>query len=351
MKSFKSRVVDFWTVFLKEEETFRVLLENGDHGAFVELLGSHLDTVVDIAFEAGKNAGGTYDLVFTGEGDKTKNFLTSYLVKRAPKELSSTWNFYSTRQKMGVDFGIRMYGVEVSLRDLIVYPTIDTERRKVNVEIYSKKLSGLSKDEKMSLVFICLDSAIGENYTECYVGTIEVLDSKKLLAKHVTLADLYDYIEQGIEAGGWNRFTNPCEIFTGYEVPAREGADRLRDDIRFGYTSNRDTLRLFDDDETWLEPLDRYGITLGFIYYDNTSISGDRLVAVRGVLEDEVQAVIGDSHSAELLGGATGTLNSYVDFIIYDEPEFLTLITTANFSMAGLAYRRFQAESDVTVLR
>ncbi len=350
MESFKTRVNNFWKAFCHEEEGYRRLLDEKRHQELIENLTGHLDEVMPIAFELGKSDTGVYELALTGEGDNTKCFLTNYWVKQAPGELLSTWNFYSARPRSRGNFGIRMLDRDVALEDIFVYPSIQKERAKIDIAVFSKKLAGLDRNEKYSLLFVCLDAAIGETYTECYIGEIEILDSKKLLTKSITMAELYQYIEEAIAANSWNRFENPCEVYSGYQVPPRENPIRLREDILFGGTAGRDTLKLYQNDDTWLTESEKWGVAFGFLFYDNSGVPREKVVEYRAAIEDEVLALLTDSQAAQILGGATGSQNSYIDFILYDEDEFLDIMQAWEGNKQGIRYRNFREEAAVISL-
>lgn len=47
-----------------------------------------------------------------------------------------------------------MYGIEIGENDIEIYPEIENERPKVNIEIYSSKLMDLDEDQRCHALYI-----------------------------------------------------------------------------------------------------------------------------------------------------------------------------------------------------
>lgn len=62
-------------------------------------------------------------------------------------------------------------------------------------------------------------------------------------------------------------------------------------------------------------------MVFGFFFYDNRKVERELTVPFRGEIEDEITANAEDS--GEIIGGATGRMYSYIDFVSYDPEAFL----------------------------
>ena len=348
MPSFKTRVESFWKEFCKEESIYRNLIDDKQFDEVRERVNILVNDL-NLAFEIG-GANSKYDLVLTGEGNKTKCILANYCIKNAPTKLLEKWNFHSTRPRMSEGFSIKMFDTVLASDDFIIYPKVDTQKEKIDIEIYSNKLGKLSKDDKYGVVFVYLDTMIGENYVESYLGEINILNSKKLLAKGINIGDVFQFIEDVITTNKWKKYNNPCEIFSGYQGQPNQESKNLRDDVFVGYTACFDVINHYYSDNEWFEQVEDCGFTYGFLYYNNDGIENDNLVVFRGEIEDKIMALIDGKGIAESIGGATGINNSYIDFVIFDKEEFIENIKGINVELEELCFRRFSNSSNSIVI-
>jgi len=346
--SYKQRVKSFWELFCTEEADFRSLIDEGNHTQAFARLRPMLDLISIGSFElnASKTDDSKYELVMSGEGDLTTIFMISYCMAHTPEEISEKWIFHGTRPRLEGDFGIEMHGISLSAEDFLIYPALNKTNKKVDISIYCSKFKGLSEEKKQELMFIYLDSLIGETYTIAYIGKIDLLGSKKIFKKHITLANLYQYIEEIIKENGWEKINDPCEWGCVYEQKS-EDTEEVRNDIFIGYSNNMDIIRHFYTNKSWFKEILNTGVSFGFLYYDNTEISTERLAEYRGEFEERVVEALQTINVATLIGGGTGIKNSYIDFIIFDEAEFISLITGLNLTEEKFYYRNFIDGSEI----
>lgn len=349
--SFKSRVAKFWESFSEEEAQIREMMDNKAEG---ETLINFVDSILQIAFnkiyfEMGKNDEGKYELILTPEGDRARLMQLHYWLQHAPVQLWDKWNFYSSKPAHGKpSHGIRMYGIEISEDDIVIYPEVDSERSKVNLEIYSAKLMTLDENQRYSMFFIYLDQFVGELYTMEYIGYIDFVE-QELDKSSSKISELKSIIDNRIENDGWPKFDNPCEIYSGYRMePGEEEGWTLREDIFSGYTSCTPLLNDFYGGKTdHFDEAKENGVIFGFVFFENINIPRDNVVNFRGEIEDKIIAEIVPYGIANTLGGATGFHFSYIDFIIYDYEVFISIVkkilSTYNFEEFG--YSDFSGES------
>jgi len=352
MESFKNIVYSFWNTFSYKEAYFQKLIDDLNFLEFRKAINDALNIESDdITFEIGKKENGKYELIMTANGNKISNFMVNYCVKNAPQELKGKWNFYSTRPRMKEINKIKMFEMDFDIEDFIIYPKIYVQYQKIDIEIFSKKILNLSDDEKYNIIFVLLDKVIGENYTEIYIGEIKILNSKKKFLKNINLSDLFQYVENTIADNNWNRYNNPCEVFLGYQLKPKDKINNLRDDIIVGYTANFDLVNHYYSDDNSIKDLEKIGVMIGFLYYDNTDVKRENLVATRSRIEDEIFEMLDGKQVAEIIGGATGSKNSYIDLIIYDMDEFIGIIKDIKIELKELYYSNFYINSPIFLIK
>ena len=349
--SFRNRVAKFWNSFSEEESQIREMMNNKVEG---ETLLNFVDSILQIAFhkiyfEMGINNEGKYELILTPEGNRSRLIQLHYWLQHAPQELWEKWNFYSSKPahaKAGST--LTMYGIEIGENDIEIYPEIENERPKVNIEIYSSKMMDLDEDQRYSMLFIYLDQFIGELYTMEYIGSITFVN-ERTKKQTVKITELRSFINKTIEENSWPKFDNPTEIYTGYRIEPKENSDwTLREDIFSGYTSCSSILNDFYGKKTArFNEAKQDGVIFGFAFFENINVPREDIINFRGEIEDKIVEETVPYGIANTIGGATGFHFSYIDFIIYDYPAFINIVkrilSTYNFEEFG--YSDFSIES------
>lgn len=353
--SFKSKVSKFWESFSEEEGQIREMMDNKVEG---ETLLNFVDSILQIAFtkiyfEMGINNEDKYELILTPEGDRVRLMQLHYWLQYAPQHLWEKWNFYSAKPPHGkAGSTIMMYDIKLEENDIFIYPEIDNDRSKINIEIYSPKLMRLDQNKRYSLFFIYLDQFIGELYTMEYVGYIDFVEDK-LDKESILISDLKSIIDNTIENNSWPKFENPCEIYSGYRMePNEKEGWKLREDIFSGYTSCTPILNeYYNGKSEHFDDAKENGVRFGFLFFENINVPRENIVNFRGNIEDKIMTEIASYGIANSLGGATGFHFSYIDFIIYDYEAFIKTVknvfTGYNFEEAG--YSDFSVKSEPIV--
>jgi len=353
--SFKSRVNKFWKSFSEEEYQIREMMDNKAEG---ETLLNFVDSILQIAFdkiyfEMGINNEGKYELILTPEGDRAKLMQIHYWLQHAPEDLWQRWNFYSSKPgKATSGWKMTMYGVDLSSEDIIIYPEIDSDKNKVNIEIYCPKLMTLEENQRYSMFFIFLDQFIGELYTMEYVGYIDFVESKSD-KKATSIEELQSMIDDNIENNGWPRFDNPCEIYSGYRMEPTENENwTLREDIFSGYTSCTPLLNeYYNGENQHFNEAAENGVRFGFLFFENANVPRENIVNFRGDIEDKIVEQTVPYGIAHSLGGATGFHFSYIDFIIYDHEAFMIIVKEilAGYDFEEKGYADFCKENEPVI--
>lgn len=344
---FKNRVTKFWKSFSEEEYQIREMMDNKVEG---ETLLNFVDSVLQIAFnkvyfEMGMNNEGKYELILTPEGDRTRLMLLHYWLQQAPQHLLKYWNFYSTKPAHGEPGAIiEMFDIRIGEDDITVYPEIDSDKSKINIELYSPKLMELDENNRYSMFFIYLDQFIGELYTMEYIGYIHFVQEKQK-KRTSAIAALKSFIDRAISEYGWPKFDNPCEIYSGYRMePNQDEGWKLREDIFSGYTSCTPLLDdYYNGENKRFDEAKENGVIFGFLFFENINIPRENVVNFRGEIEDKIAATVIPCGIANSLGGATGFHFSYIDFIIYDYETFIPIVKEIVFKqkLEGAGFSNF----------
>lgn len=328
-KSFKERVTKFWQAFATEEAEVRSMMDNKVAG---ETLLDFVNNILSIAFneiyfEMGINEEGKYELILTPEGDKAKLFQLHYWLSMAPPVVWEKWNFYSSKPgNSGFSHQLTMYDLTLHNDDVPIYYSVDTDRRKVDVQIVSPKMMTLEEDNRYSMFFIYLDRCIGEIYTMEYIGYIDFVEEIPLLPV-AYMSNFKDVISNIIADNDWARPENPKGFYSVYRLDPSESKDwKLREDVQIGGTCCIPVINSYlKHDETLFRRFEKDGVVFGFLFFDNTDVPKDSIVHFRGEIEDKIIEITEPRKIAESIGGATGVHFSYMDFIIYDRDAFLPI--------------------------
>ena len=160
-KPFRVRTEEGWASFLAGEHELRTLMDRESVSEqLVERCSELLAPAFSApAFELGRN-GEKYELILVPEGDRTRLFQLAYFQRRAPKELLDRWNILVGRTRSR-SFGLRMFGQEVTLKDVQVWAE-KQEANGLGLQLYCGKLRGQPGEERSYILYTLLDQALGE---------------------------------------------------------------------------------------------------------------------------------------------------------------------------------------------
>lgn len=346
-KSFKDRVLKFWSEFEERESGIRKMI---DDKIDAEVLIKSVDDILSIAFtkaffELGVNDEGKYELILTPEGDRAKLFQLEYWLKQAPEVLSKKWNFYSSKPaKAKGDFAISMYNTTLSSEDVVLYYKIDVEHQKLLLRVDSPSLMRLDQNQKYSIFFVYLDQLIGESYTMEYVGSIDFVSPGKAKGfEKIDAMGLKGLMDRIIVENDWFKVEDILERTAGYEMTPSKAKDwQLREDVYVGFSSCFPVLNAFFHKSSELfAGFNSDGIISGFLFFENINLPKDRIIPLRAEIEEQIITLAKAENVADLIGGATGFYFSYIDFIIYDIDAFLVIaqevLTKYKFKQVGFS--------------
>ena len=340
IKPFRMRTEEGWASFLTGEGELRALMEEEDREAVSERLVSRCTELLspafaDVAFELGHN-GEKYELILTPEGDRSRLFQLAYFRQHAPRELLKSWNIKVGRTR-SENFGLRIYGQDVALEDVRVWPE-KTQNSSLNLKLYCEKLAPLMKENEgqaYNIIYILLDQALGELAAMRYVDRLEVLEAPAE-RESIPLNHLAGFVARQVDPEGWPRANDPelaGERYTAYEgKPSEEEDWPLRADVYVGVTCCIPLLNgYFQNDDYYMDRLHQDGVVPGFFYYPLDGVDKKDILNLRDQLEQAIEARCGEG-IVTFTGGATGTAFGYLDFIAWD---LRTLLDAAVEVFAG----------------
>ncbi len=326
MKPFRKRTEEGWQSFLEGEARLREMIDAKQQEEVVELCHQLLEPAFqELYFEMGYN-GSKYELILSAEGDRARLFKLVYFKNHAPEEIFENWNIHVGRQP-SQGFELCMYDQSISTSDALVWVEA-LEDKQVGLTIYCEKLTSLleeNENQAYSLMAILLDQAIGEIGAIRYVGYLELV-SRPQEGENICLDELDSYIGKEIDPERQNRPITAdelCQWYTAYQQePSKEEDWELRDDVFAGSTCCVPLVgRFLRGEDTVMEDFHMDGAVPGFFYYPLEGIPRDQILDLRDLIEQGIEREAGDA--VTFLGGATGTVYGYLDFIGWDLSEVL----------------------------
>lgn len=332
MSSFREQVKIFWKAFFQEEKELRTLLDDAQKHSdeIIKRVKRLLDLCMqDALFEIGKNNCGRYELILTPNGDALTILYLRYIIKHAPKTLLKVWDFYYAKpREHEQDLTLIIKDYELHLRDVIVYPTVVEQR--FMLEVYSDVFQTMSERDQLDVLFLCLDSVVGELYTMKYIGDLRILKEKR--NGGITLDLLPSYMDEMMEKEDWTNRHHPLQIYSNYTqsdqlmLPNKEQY-YLRGDVYSGISTQMNLIQeMLSFQNSHVNIARANGIQVGFLFYEHTQIPKEQLFSVREAIDEQIIERCKKKQVAENIGAANGLYYTYLDYVVYDWTLFLEII-------------------------
>lgn len=327
---FRERVETFWEEFEDREAQLRELMDQEKLEEAVELTNNLMAYAFhDAYFELGKNED-RYELVLTAEGQRHRLFLLNYWWDHAPEALMERWDFHVGRLRCTnlEQWKLQMFGLEVSADEIRIWPELSENQ--MDVIMYSPVLAQyldgegeegkISEDTAYSVAEILLDQALGEKVAINTVSGLELL-TEPMDGESMSISELYDFAKKN--CSDWD--ADPCDGYMSYRAVPLENW-RLREDVIAGSSCvNRLVNEYYADErEIFNESLED-GAIFGFLFFNQDSSDPFEIVNTRARIEEALEERAEDF--CRIIGGATGSYYNYIDVVVYDQIEFLTVAT------------------------
>jgi len=321
--TFKDRVEHFWEWYASRAAYFFQKIEEGKCGDLAAPVSQMMDQYLpDFAWEFGPGKDGGHSFTLSG-GVRPLQILANYWSDQAP-DLEG-WTFYSSKQPGNLSRGIVLGEYRFEAAELWVTPVVDEQDEIVDLTVWHPSFEQLKRNERLRVTYIWLDRAIGEMAVSRYIGRI-TMDNGALRGA-IPMSELPDFIEQLKVEHEWAR-----KPWWGVIYKPNEPSDRgLREDIVIGSTECYLPVNRYrkaggpaEDD-----PVAGLGAEFLFLAFDLRTLPGEKVVEERRVYSDAVEEKLKAAKSGEVIGGATGQMNAYIDLLIYDGERSIELMREA----------------------
>jgi len=198
--------------------------------------------------------------------------------------------------------------------------------KKIDLTAWHPLFESMPEKEKWRVLFLLLDEALGEFGTQQWIGEIKLGNEK--LAEAIPLHELGQFLNKVESETGWKKYP-PGECWTGYRI--KEQHQRfLRGDMIAGSIVNDRLVDEYLDAEGELsDPLAGTGANYVFVSFDAQILPEGNQVDARSAIEDAIADSLRRNSSGQLLGGALGTQNAYIDLLLFDGQNSLELVRQA----------------------
>ena len=144
----------------------------------VEALSERIHAISPkLDWEFGPGQTSEHHLCLSGKGNPTLRVVAERWRRRAPAA-DATWEFHASRQPHGSGgLVLEIADHKVALDDTVLHVTEDETREKLDVRVFHPVFSATDdRNLKIQITFISLDTALGEDDVERWVGAVELAD-------------------------------------------------------------------------------------------------------------------------------------------------------------------------------
>ena len=318
--TFKHRVPVFWQWFETQADRFYKIIDDGQCASLADEVGQFVDqTLPGLSWVFGPGENGGHSFTISGEGIIAKQVLAAYWLAHAPEIRG--WDFYSARQPTSADqlqtlaIGIGP-GESIDAASFQIATTPDEEAEQFDIVAWHPMLEQVAEDDRLTILFLLLDEALGEFGTEQWLGSIE-LKPPAADAKTMMLTELPKFLEQAQRYHEWQKLP-PLHSYSSYQTQEQESGPR--GDTIVGTTLIPHVIIDFIREEGAAAEnlLEGSGAELVYLRFLSANLPEGQEADARGNLEDAIDDALRESSSGRTLGGAYGVQQSYIDLILLD---------------------------------
>ena len=322
--TFKSRVQKFWRWYTEVAPRFNQTIAAGACDTLTTEISTKVNELADaLAWEFGPGAGDCgHSLTVSGEGNLHRQLLTIYWLERAPS--LPGWTFYPARQAGSIkgyriDFGGRQFDPA----ELLATAAVNTDKQVLNITVWHPLFDNMPERERWTVLFLFLDMFLGEYGTQQWIGKITFASERPV--DSIPPEELRPLLDRVKAEHKWNKFP-PGELMTGYRFE-KPHTRWLRGDIVAGTTVNFPLINQYTNAQGDMkDTLAGTGADYVFVTFAASILPPGLQVEIRAQIEDALDAALRSSASGRSLGGATGTMNAYIDLLLFDGPAGIEII-------------------------
>jgi len=180
MSDQRAAIEAFWAWWPSVAETIAQGFGSGGLSAeLVEAVGARVhDIHPKLDWEFGPGRKSQHHLCLSGKGDPTLRIVAERWAHRAPKP-TATWEFHASRQPhANGGLVLEIAGHKVALDELVAHVEEDDTREKLDVKVHHPVFSALEdRNLKVQIMFIGLDTLLGEDDVERWIGALELAET------------------------------------------------------------------------------------------------------------------------------------------------------------------------------
>lgn len=186
----------FWKYFLDNRKLLQEFIDSNlsDHTAFNNLTDEIRNYSSLLFVELTKNNDGKYALVITPDGKPRGIPDAENLFNEKPH--LDNWVFEKFRQPKDI-LKFKYDGLEYPSSDIQIYPEIDTESEKINIQVFIKNMD-LDKEKYQTIAWLYLDNILGEYNSISKIGYVDFfnLDEGKTVEGGIAILELRKLIDR-----------------------------------------------------------------------------------------------------------------------------------------------------------
>lgn len=170
-------IAEFWRFWQEHGEAIAASIDERDLDRWVPQISAAVHAIDEqLDWELGAGHESQHYLCLSGAGDMTLRVLTERWLAASPGS-NQRWEFWPSRpgSATNVDLALRMGGHDVAFDEALVAVDLDEARRRIHVGVHHPSFAVMDESMRGSATFIMLDSVLGEDDVERWVGGVEPL--------------------------------------------------------------------------------------------------------------------------------------------------------------------------------
>ena len=172
----RAAIDGFWTWWADAKERLAPAVDAGDLSRLPTEIGTRVRRIHSgLSWEVGPGVDARHGLCISGEGDLELRALAGRVVEQAPST-DAEWEYYPARRAKGdLLFSIQVGATEVSASDARFGIDTDAERERLDLTIWHPIYASVPDQVRKQIGLLLLDSLVGEDGIEKWIGGIDVV--------------------------------------------------------------------------------------------------------------------------------------------------------------------------------
>lgn len=327
--TFNQRAAGFWKWFASSAEELRAIHNEGDRDQLPAMVSPKVDEFLPgMAWVFGPGTGkGFHSFTLSGEGVMDRQILAEQWLQRSPG--IENWTFHASRQPEETvgDFTLTAQDLKFRPIEFWVTPEVDEEKEVVHLMLWHPLIETADERLCMQALFLVLDEIFGEFGTTRWIGGIEF--SQKRLGESMPITELKEFVDETRASRGW-KMRSPVDSWGSYSIQPDKRSEGLRLDTIGGTSGCWPVLRsFFDEPKKFEDPFLEMGAAWVYVSFPSATLPEDNRVEAREDMADVITSALAQERGGIPLGGAIGSQQAYMDFLIFDGERSIALIRDA----------------------